>query len=231
MARARGQTKSAVGESPVAEASDADPGVPEVVAAPVTPVVPAAPLVPLPATPEPMAPREPVVEPRPVPSLDASPPPSEAVAERTLPPARVAVEEIRLVPSDVPSVPSLATEESSENLPFGRFLIHARKARGLTLDDVAHQTKIRRAILEAVEGDARRDLPEKVFVLGYVRSYAAAVGLPVEEAVRRFQSSWTDELEAQADAEAAKSGPSLAWVPPTIAALVAAGVLWIIVHF
>ncbi len=130
-----------------------------------------------------------------------------------------------------PPVARTASDEPAADLPFCRYLVRAREERGLSLDDVAHMTKIRRAIIEAVETDARRDLPEKVFVLGYVRSYATAVGMPVDETVRRFHLAWVDEDEAVVPNENVRTGPSLSWVPATLAALVFTGVVWLVLQF
>ncbi len=100
----------------------------------------------------------------------------------------------------------------------------------MSLDDLAHQTKIRRANLEAVENDARRDLPERVFVIGYVRSYALAVGVPVEEAARRFSIDWADEAEVADLAEQARPRYSFAWVAPLASSIVLAAVIWYVVQ-
>jgi transcriptional regulator with XRE-family HTH domain len=120
------------------------------------------------------------------------------------------------------------SEPQGETLSFGQYLARARETKGLTLDDLAHSTKIRRAILEAVEHNTRGDLPEKVFVLGYVRSYAIAVGLNVEDTYRRFQASWVDDAQAVAEEEAKASGRSFSWLGPAIAALIALLAVWLI---
>lgn len=125
--------------------------------------------------------------------------------------------------------PSGDTSEQ-ERLPLGQYLSRAREARHLSLDDLAHQTKIRRAILEALEHNARRDLPEKVFVLGYVRSYAAAVGLNVEEAVIRCNADW-DVLDDKLPGEfSAASQRSWGWLWPALAAAGFGAGIWFIVH-
>ncbi len=130
----------------------------------------------------------------------------------------------RNVPTD-----DVTVDQPPEPDSFGHYLLAARQAKGLSLDELAFQTKVRRTILEALESGARRELPEKVFVLGYVRSYAGALGLPVEDAARRFLASWQED-EPGAPAEEEGRGISLAWVPPALAALFAAGVFWFITH-
>ena len=157
----------------------------------------------------------------------SQPPPT-----RSGPPA---IEVVRPVPVDAAETPVAApvcTEldaPAGDRVPFQLYLQRAREARGMSLDDLAHQTKIRRAILEAVENDERRELPEKVFVLGYVRSYALAVGLPVEEAARRFQLAWDDETIEPDLLEAVRPRRSFAWVAPLAASFVLAAVVWFIV--
>lgn len=182
---------------------------------------------------------------------DSTPPPAREHAGDAAPPARPAA--LALVPradEDAPERPDAApapapaestmSHETSrapdapgsepEPTTFGRYLIRAREQRRLSLDDVAHLTKIRRAILEALETDARRDLPEKVFVLGYVRSYAAAVGLDVEATVRRFQATWLDEGPSDATESGEGRTRSWGWLPPTAAAALGAAIVWFIVQ-
>lgn len=125
-----------------------------------------------------------------------------------------------------------ATGSGEAPVSVGRYLRAAREKKKFSLDQVAHTTKIRKAILDALERDAFRELPEKVFVTGYVRSYAACVGLPVEEAVERLRSGWVD-AEGDGDPESSElrpipTGPNLGWIVPTLAALLAAGVIWMI---
>lgn len=120
--------------------------------------------------------------------------------------------------------------EQAEVETFGVWFRKARENQRLSLDDVAHMTKIRRAILEALERDARGELPEKVFVLGYVRSYAAAVGLDSEEALRRFNAQWLDDDPNGMYLNALKRERSWFWLPPALAALAAVGAIWFIVN-
>ncbi|PZR07692.1 MAG: transcriptional regulator [Archangium gephyra] len=71
-------------------------------------------------------------------------------------------------------------------LDFGRYLQVQRELRGLSLDDVARQTKIPPTLIGALESGQSERFPERVFILNYIRSYATAVGLSPDEAVNRF---------------------------------------------
>ena len=71
---------------------------------------------------------------------------------------------------------------------IGAALKAAREFRGLSLQDVADSTRIRRAYLAAIEEMRIEDLPSRPFTIGYVRAYARALGLEAEAAVTRFKS-------------------------------------------
>lgn len=71
---------------------------------------------------------------------------------------------------------------------IGAALKSAREFRGLTLQDVADSTRIRRAYLAAIEEMRLDELPSRPFTIGYVRAYANALGMDGEAAVERFKS-------------------------------------------
>jgi cytoskeleton protein RodZ len=70
---------------------------------------------------------------------------------------------------------------------IGSILRSERLRRGKALDVVAAETKISRAILEAIESDRFDSLPGGAYRRGFVRQYARALGLDEEEAVTTFQ--------------------------------------------
>lgn len=70
---------------------------------------------------------------------------------------------------------------------IGNELTRAREVAGLRLDDVAAQLRIRREFLAALEEGRPDALPGLTYAIGYVRTYAAFLGLDVESAVTRFK--------------------------------------------
>jgi len=70
---------------------------------------------------------------------------------------------------------------------FGRYLGQQRELRGLTREDMSRSTKIPPSLLEALELGQVERLPERVFVVNFVRSYANVLGLEEEETLLRFQ--------------------------------------------
>jgi cytoskeletal protein RodZ len=72
---------------------------------------------------------------------------------------------------------------------LGGFFQHARKRQGLSLDQIASQTRIQQQHLQALEEEDFASLPAKVFTKGFVRSYARSLGLDEEEALQLFLTS------------------------------------------
>ena len=69
---------------------------------------------------------------------------------------------------------------------LGEYFREEREAQGLTFEQLAASTKIQESYLEALEDERFNLLPQKVFAKGFARTYARALGLDEEEAVRRF---------------------------------------------
>lgn len=91
----------------------------------------------------------------------------------------------RVVPS--PAVRPLARVDGP--LAIGARLRHERELRGLSLEEVARATRIPLASLERVEADRFDDLPGEVFVRGFLRSYARAIGVEPDEILALYGSA------------------------------------------
>lgn len=70
---------------------------------------------------------------------------------------------------------------------IGAALKAARELRGLNLQELADSTRIRRSYLAAIEEMRLDELPSRPFTIGYIRAYAAALGLDGDAAVERFR--------------------------------------------
>ncbi|MBL8702636.1 MAG: DUF4115 domain-containing protein [Alphaproteobacteria bacterium] len=66
-----------------------------------------------------------------------------------------------------------------------------RERRGWDLGDVAHQLKIRRVHLEAIEEDRFDLVPAGTYAVNFVRTYSEALGLDAVEMVRRYREALT----------------------------------------
>jgi len=69
----------------------------------------------------------------------------------------------------------------------GGLLRAARQRHGLAVEDVALALKIRRPYIEAIEEGRLSALPAQAYAIGFVKTYAAALGLDAEEVARRWR--------------------------------------------
>ncbi|MBL6457271.1 helix-turn-helix domain-containing protein [Belnapia sp. T6] len=92
--------------------------------------------------------------------------------------------------------PEPAAEEAAR---LGEELRDARAALGLSVEDVAASLRIRPPYLLALEEGRVRDLPAPAYAVGFVRSYARALGLPEDEVVRRFREASGPVVQRKTD--------------------------------
>jgi cytoskeleton protein RodZ len=82
-------------------------------------------------------------------------------------------------------------------MDVGATLQSARGHRGLSLDELAHRTKISVRVLRAIEDNAFDRVPQGIFTRGYLRAYAREVGLDptavVEQYLAQFDTAETAE--------------------------------------
>ncbi len=72
---------------------------------------------------------------------------------------------------------------------FGRYLLRERELRGLSLEDVVRVTRLTTAVIESIESGDPVRMPPRGYLVGYLRSYAGAVGLDPDDVVLRFQEA------------------------------------------
>ena len=77
-------------------------------------------------------------------------------------------------------------KEIPEDSSLGIFLKKSREERHVELDDIAEATRIRRYYLEAIENDEWEKLPSKVFIKGFLKSYAEFLGLDKEAVIHQY---------------------------------------------
>ena len=91
------------------------------------------------------------------------------------------------MPNDLKRIPRPVEASGTEAARLGDELREARLALGISVEEMAGHLRIRRAHLEALEEGRLRDLPGAAYAVGFVRSYAAALGLGPDEMARRFR--------------------------------------------
>lgn len=73
--------------------------------------------------------------------------------------------------------------------PVGQFLRRHREQKQMSVEEVSRSTRVPMDSVTRIEADQFDELPGEVFVRGFLKSYARAVGLPVEEVLARYTSS------------------------------------------
>lgn len=91
------------------------------------------------------------------------------------------------MPYDLNRIPRPAEAPGTEAARLGDELREARLTLGYSVVELAAQLRIRQAHLEALEEGRLRDLPGAAYAVGFVRSYAMALGLDADEMARRFR--------------------------------------------
>lgn len=74
---------------------------------------------------------------------------------------------------------------------LGEHLRHAREQRGITILQAEMETRIRAAIIDALEAGDYAQLPPEPFVRGLVRTYATYLGLDSEQALALYTADRT----------------------------------------
>jgi hypothetical protein len=84
------------------------------------------------------------------------------------------------------TMPSPNATDPSARARFCEYLRSKRTAAALSIEEIAHVTRIPERSLHRLEAGTFEELPGDIFVRGFVRSYAQCVGLDPEDAIRRY---------------------------------------------
>src|SRR5579862_8125779 len=76
---------------------------------------------------------------------------------------------------------------SSDMSNFGGSFKKARESKGISLDRIAAETRISTRFLLAIENEEFNLLPGGIFNRGFVRTYAAKVGLDPDQSVADYE--------------------------------------------
>jgi len=69
---------------------------------------------------------------------------------------------------------------------LGEKLRHAREERGISISEVAEQTRISALYIESIENDNYKPLPGGIFNKGFLKSYAKFIGVDEQEALSDY---------------------------------------------
>jgi cytoskeletal protein RodZ len=83
-------------------------------------------------------------------------------------------------------------------MDIGKHLKEARKRRGMTLREIADSTKLSMMTLHQIERNELDRLPGGIFTRGYLRAYAAEVGVNAEAVVAEYLTQFPAERATEA---------------------------------
>ncbi len=96
------------------------------------------------------------------------------------------------------------------NQTLGSTLRQERERRAMSVSELSRVTRIPVLSLEAIESDRFDELPGEVFVRGFLKAYAQAVGLVPADVLARYTSSrriaYVTPLPVQTPLQAAREG-------------------------
>jgi cytoskeletal protein RodZ len=85
------------------------------------------------------------------------------------------------------------------SITLGEKLRQAREERGISISEVAEQTRISPMYLELIENDNYKPLPGGIFNKGFVKAYAKYVGIDEQEALQDYARLITQNEESVED--------------------------------
>lgn len=101
----------------------------------------------------------------------------------------------------------------------GTFLRQLREAKSLSVEEISRATRMPQSSVERIEADRFDELPGEVFVRGFLKAYARALGVPAEEVLARYTASrrvaWVTPLPMASTAKPARTrrfGVAIAFV-------------------
>lgn len=131
-----------------------------------------------------------------------------------------------------------ASQHSEHALPekVGSFLKNARVSQNKKIPAVSRELKIAENYLEALEAGDVESMPERVYTLGFVRTYAAYLGLDAHAVVERFKSETigfepATRTYALPESFSPQKGPSRSILTTSVLLFVVLGGGWLVYHF
>jgi cytoskeletal protein RodZ len=108
-------------------------------------------------------------------------------------------------------------------MSIGAQLRASREARGLSIDAIAHTTRVQPRILAAIERDDVSGVPPRPFGRGFVKAYAREIGLDGDQTTRDYFAQFMP-VAAPAPAVAETPTPSPAAGPARVSPLALASI-------
>jgi cytoskeleton protein RodZ len=88
-------------------------------------------------------------------------------------------------------------EKASNGEKPGAQLAYLREKKGLSQEHIAEKLHLRTRVIELLEADDYKHMPEPVFIKGYIRGYAKVLGVAPEPFLTLFNNQYTLEKKPE----------------------------------
>lgn len=104
-------------------------------------------------------------------------------------------------------------EVPKKSVSIGALLVNARNTAALSQSDVAEQINLPKHIIRAIEADDYDSLPEFIYVRGYLRNYARAVGINDAGLIKLFSEQHQPDPKLEVANRGSKQSydPAILW--------------------
>ena len=106
-------------------------------------------------------------------------------------------------------------------MTVGQTLTEARSQAGLSVDELSERTRIRGTVIRSIEEDDYEACGGDLYVRGYVRAIAGAVGIDAQPLIREYDMGRAGDHNERANGSTGGQATGLPSVPPPFAALTA----------
>ena len=93
-------------------------------------------------------------------------------------------------------------EKIQSHSTIGKMLKKSREERNILLKHIAYKTKINLTLLEYLEQDNFKQLPNKIYIIGFIKAYVKVLGIDEKESLDLFHQTYNSFfIEKKSDPE------------------------------
>lgn len=99
--------------------------------------------------------------------------------------------------------------DNDSYLTFGRYLKKVRTERGLSIEDIMDETRISKYVIQQIEAENLKNLPEDVYLKGFLKAYADALGIDPLDVIEKYKAvpGYEDNPQSHSRKDGHSQGP------------------------
>ena len=111
-------------------------------------------------------------------------------------------------------------EKIQPNSSIGKMLKRSREERNILLKHIAYKTKVNLTLLEYLEQDNFKQLPNKIYIIGFIKAYVKVLGIDEKESLdlfhQTYNSFFTEDKNDPEESSQKVQDKSINYLNPTI---------------